>query len=545
MIRSQEFNPFNILPRQLMLLIMLQTFAEEGHGSLEVILDYQKAHPDFSAILSDESNFKYILDSMPTEFNIGLITTLRLRKITTEEGRYRAGLALLFLKYLYERVKPIPDDDFLVNRYDDYYSSLKYLQEYFVDYPMPMYLAGIVAFYISKRLMTLNPLDKKLRENGTEIYKIATQCIIRADALEHPLAKIFYVDMASQLQRVDIRTEDIINGDFPSMPKIDLTYLISVLGENLPIDISTFSDETQTLLFVTWSKLIIENYSNACELFSFASQHNKLIQITDYFYRCYQVNHFHRHILAFNPLFVHIEKKENLLYLLEKFSVDSLVNLHQSFRVNNPHSDSILLSTLLTMKKEELCDFRALVSDILSFPQKETSGWRICFHEAYRNAIDEGALKTVSARQMKMILHYFILGNESDYIDSIIDRDARIPDCVFHCRNDQVHDIALAVIKQIVDFTRSQFFTQLYQKELILKVIYQDCIFLSTLKITEHSEFTKIASIIVDTYVEMIAPRLPPQEDLKVYDFIFNNQALFRELKDAIHQKLKEYSVLD
>ena len=95
---------------------------------LETILNYKKANKDFRALLADEANFQYIIDSMPTEFNIGLIRTLRKRKITNEEGRYRAGLALLFLKYLYEKIKPFPDDEFILQNYDDYYASLEYLQ---------------------------------------------------------------------------------------------------------------------------------------------------------------------------------------------------------------------------------------------------------------------------------------------------------------------------------------------------------------------------------------------------------------------------------
>lgn len=539
MIRSQEFNPFNILPRQLMLLIMLQTFAEEGHGSLDIILDYQKANKDFTAILSDESNLKYIFDSLPQEFNIAMYPSLRRRMITTEEGRYRAGLALLFLKYLYEHVKPFPNDDFLINHYNDYHTSLKYLEEYFVDYPMPMYICGFVSFYISKRLLTLNPLDKDLQEKGAEIYNISTKCIIRADELEHPLAKIFYADMDSQLQRMNVRIEDFNKVNSHPNMLMNLSDLIKILDEKLSIDISKFDDETQTLLFVTWRKLALENYYHARDLFSFSFQNNKLIQLTEYFYRCYQVNHFHRHTLAFNPLFMHIENKENILFLLEKFSIDSLVDLHQSFRVNHPHPDSILLTTILTMNKSELNDIRSLISDILTLPQKENSGWRFCFHEAYRNAIDESTLKTVSPRQMKMVLHYFILVNHYDQIESILERDASIPDCVFHCRSNKVHDIALAVFKQIIDFTRSHSFTRLYQKEMILKLIYQDCIFLSTLKLTEQSDFTKIASMLVDTFAKMIIPQLPDQEEMKVYDYIFNNKALFREFTEVIHQKLR------
>lgn len=131
MITSTEFNPFNILPRELMLHILLHTFTSNGKESLEGVLDYKKANKDFSALVADEANFKYIMDSMPTEFNIALYPSLRKRRIIVTEDRYRAGLALLFLKYLYEHIKPFPDDEFLLQRYDDYYTSLQYLETYF------------------------------------------------------------------------------------------------------------------------------------------------------------------------------------------------------------------------------------------------------------------------------------------------------------------------------------------------------------------------------------------------------------------------------
>jgi hypothetical protein len=135
MISSHEFNPFNILPRELMLHILLHTFTTDGKESLEVILNYKKANKEFRSLLSDEGNFKYIMDSMPTEFNIAILPSLRTRMTVTEEGRYRAGLALLFLKYLYEQIKPFPDDEFLLQRFDDYYLSLAYLQEFFIQCP--------------------------------------------------------------------------------------------------------------------------------------------------------------------------------------------------------------------------------------------------------------------------------------------------------------------------------------------------------------------------------------------------------------------------
>ncbi len=536
MINSQEFNPFNILPQPLMLHILLHTFTKDGKCSLDAILDYQKADQEFTAILSNEDNLKYIFQSMPTEFNIDLYPTLKRRKILTEEGRYRAGLALLFLKYLYEHVKPFPDDEFLINRYEDYHTSFKYIKEYFVDYPMPMFVSAIVAFYISKRLMTMDTLDKNLINKGAEIYSIATFCIKRADDLEHYLAKIFYADMVSQLQRVNMRIEDYISEDQRIQLPSDIPDLISVLGGEPAVDLSEFDDEKQTLLFVTWRKLVIEKTTKAKDLFKFAYEQKKLIPLTEFYYGCYQMNHFHRHILAFNPLFDHAEKKENLLFLLEKFSVDSLVTLHQAFLVRHPKPDSILLSTVLSMDKSELTDIKTLISELLTLPQKENSSWRICFHEAYRDAVDEGLLKSVSPRQLKMILHYFILVNHYDRIDAILERDAAILECIFHCQNNQVHDIALAVFKQIVDFTRTQLFTQLHHQEIILKVIYQDANFLSKLKLPAQCDITKIASVIVDTFVEIIIPHLPTNEDFKVYDYMFNNKPLFREFTEAVHK---------
>jgi hypothetical protein len=540
MISSQEFNPFNILPRELMLHILLHTFTTEGKESLEVILNYKKANKDFRALLSDESNFKYIMDSMPTEFNIGLYPTLRKRMTVSEEGRYRAGLALLFLKYLYEHIKPFPDDEFILERFDDYYASLLYLQEYFTEGPMPMYVGGYVAFYIAKRLMTINPLEKKLREQGVKVYKISAHCIRRAHELEHPLAQIFYADMNSQLQRSNIDMNGYLKEDLPDIPAVSLDHLIKMLSEKHKINISFLSDEIQTLLLVTWQKLIIENYYNACELFYHTFQYEKLVEITEYFYNCYEINRFHRHVLAYNPLFVHVEDKEKIIYLLQVFTVAELVALHQGFRVYQPHPDSVFLSTMLSMKKDELKEFRNIVNEILTLPQTVSPGWRVCFLDAYRNAIDDGSLKLVSSTQMKTLLKYFILVYHASKIDTILERDAEVPDYIFHCNNDKVHDIALAVIEQLLAFNRMQHLGQLDQQEIILRVIYQDAIYLSTLKIKAPKDLNQIATIIVDNYIALIAPNVPNEEDFKVYNYMFHNRAKFTELMQAIHTKLIE-----
>jgi hypothetical protein len=537
MLTSTEFNPFNILPRELMLHILLHTFTSDGKESLEGVLDYKKANKDFSAQLSDEGNFKYIMDSMPTEFNIGLLPTLRRRKVIEEEGRYRAGLALLFLKYLYEQLKPFPNDEFILQNYDDYYTSLQYLEEYFIDFPMPMYIGSMVAFYIAKRLMTINPLDKDLRKKGANVYKIALHCAVRAHELEHPLAQIFHSDMASQLQRADIDINNYIKEGLPETPVVTLDYLVSMLSAKNKINVSFFSDEIQTLLLVTWQKLIIENYANACELFYQAFQHEKLPDITEYYYNCYEINHFHRHILACNPLFSHVEHIENILYLIQVFSVEALIDLHQGFRVHHPHPDSVLLSTMLSMKKDELKEFRLLVNDILALPQKGSPGWRVCFLDAYRNAVDDGSLKTVSPKQMKIVLKYIILVDQATKIDTILERDAGIIDAVFHCNNDKLHQIALTVAEQLQAFNRMNHLGQLDQQEILLRAIYQDAIHLSTVNIKGPIDLNRMATIIVDTYAAMIAPNVPTQPDFKVYDYMFSNRPKFRELLQAVHAK--------
>ena len=405
---------------------------------------------------------------------------------------------------------------------------------------MPMYIGGYVAFYIAKRLMAINPLDKKLREKGAKVYKVSLNCIARAHELEHPLAQIFYADMTSQLQRADIDMNGYLKGDLPEIPVVDLPQLATLLSPKHKINVSFYPDEIQTLLLVTWQKLIIENYPNACELFYQTFQYEKLVNITEYLYNCYEINHFHRVVLAYNPLFVHVEHKENILYLLQVFSVEELVALHQGFRVYQPKPDSVLLSTMLNMKMDELKEFRIIVNEILTFPQKGSSGWRVCFLDAYRNAVDEGILKVVSPKQMKIVLKYFILVNHASKIDTILERDAEILDYIFHCNNDKTHDIALAVIEQLMSFNRMHHLGQLDQQEIILRLIYQDAIHLSTTNVKAAKDLDRIATIIDDTYASMIAPNVPNEADFKVYDYMFHNRAKFSELMQTIHTKFIE-----
>ena len=53
-----------------------------------------------------------------------------------------------------------------------------------------------------------------------------------------------------------------------SGPSVENTEeLLSLLVEDIPFNVKMFSDETQTLLLVTWLKLIIEDYYKARALF--------------------------------------------------------------------------------------------------------------------------------------------------------------------------------------------------------------------------------------------------------------------------------------
>jgi len=538
------FKPFNILTRNLMMQILLETFKEDASSTLEIFLDYHKVSKRLSGILANQENFQHIIDSMPTEFNMDIYPSLKKRITTTNEGRYRAGAALLFLKHIYAHLKPFPDDQFITEHYDEYLSSLKYLQDTFKDSPMTMYIAGFVSFYIAKRLWIINPLDKKTIKRAQVIYIMSTHFIAQAYELEHPLAQIFYSDMQLQLERHNIIVADQIKEKLPETPIINFSNLLDILIENVPINIKMFDEETQTLLLVTWQKLIIEHYYTARTLFNFTYRNEKLLQITEYFYGCYQKNHFHRHILAFNPFFVNIEQKDNILYLLQAFNVDALITMFQGFRVTHPKPDSILLSTMLEMNMTDLKDFRTLASDFLALPQQGTPAWKVNFHDAYRDAFDDGSLKHASAQQMKMTLKYFSLVERARKLPEILDRDAEILNCVFHCNSEIIHNIALAVIDQLLSFNILHPLGQLHQQELILKLIYRDATYLSMIKIRAPHDFDRIATIINDTYAEKIAPELTGQSDLKVYDYLYNNRTKLHELIQLIHEKFTESGYL-
>jgi len=545
MVSEKEFNPFDILPRALMMQILLHTFSNDDINTLEIFLDYDKVSSELRTILGDETNFQYILDSLPKEFNVGLHLSLKKRITTTEEGRYRAGSALLFLKNLYSKIKPFPNDEYIKIHYDNYFASLKYIEDHLNNAPLPMYVTGYVAFYIAKRLYLTNPLDKEIHVKAFNLYLLSVHCIAQAHELQHPLARIFYSDMELQLQRNKIAFIDDNSGDADETPQIEFDELLSLLVEDIPFNVKMFSDETQTLLLVTWLKLITEDYYKARALFNFAYRNEKLLQLTEYYYSCYQINHFHRHILAYNPLFFHAKQQENILYLLQVYDVDTLVALHQGFRVYHPRPDSILLSTMLRMKKDDLKDFGSVIAEFLSLPQKGTPVWKICFHDAYRDAIDNGTIKRATTLQMKMVLRYLILVHHTRRLDEIIDRDAEILNSILYCKIDQLHKIALATIRQLMSFNVLNPLGQITHQEIILKLIYEDESHLSLLKISAPQDYDRIATIIIDNYAATIAKELANEADIGAFDYMYINQSQFRDLKQQIHTKFFDSRYLE
>lgn len=541
---QKEFNPFNILPRALMLELMLDTFSDDANTTLEIFLDYNKVSKGLRKALSHQKNFQYILDSMPIEFNMAIYPTLKKRITKTEEGRYRAAAALLFLKHLYSHLKPFPNDDFLVEHFNQYHESFSYIMKTFNDSPMTMYISAYVTFFIAKRVFFLNPLDKELNNMALQIYKIASHCIARAHELEHPLAKIFRADMQLQLQRHNVTISEKALQDLPTTPEFTFHELIELLVDNIPINPNLFSEETQTLLMVTWQKLIIENYYAAKEMFNYTYRNEKLLQITEFYYNCYQKNQFHRHILAHNPLFTMVDKKENILYLLQAFNVDALVTMFQGFRVYSPKPDSVLLSSMIRMSIDELKDFRELASNFLALPQTGMQPWKVYFNNSYRDACEDGSMQSISSKQMTMTLKYFELLSHARKLPEILDRDADILQSVFHCKNEQIHDIAIAVINQLVAFNVLHPLGQLHQQDLLLKLLYKDGIYLSLLKIKSQRDLDRIATIINETYAEKIAPELLGQPDIKVFDYMYDNNTKLRDTLHEIHDRFTEYGYL-
>lgn len=541
----KEFNPFDILPRALMMQMLLQTFSRDTIRTLEIFLDYHKVSQELRNIIGDETNFQFILDSMPKEFNVSLHLSLRKRITTTQEGRYRAGSALLFLKYLYNKIKPFPNDEFIKNQFTDYFTSLEHIEKQLSDAPLPMYIAGYVTFYIAKRLYLTNPLNEEFQDNAFSLYLISLNCTARAHELLHPLARIFYADMELQLQRHNIKFLEEENGISDEPPKIEFTELLNLLAdEDLPFNVNLFNDETQTLILVTWLKLMIEDYQKTRDLFNFTYRNEKLLAITEYYYTCYQINHFHRHILAFNPLFYDAKYHDNILYLLQVYDVDTLVTIHQCFRVYHPKPDSILLSTMLRMNSNDLKDFCAVINEFLELPQKGTHIWKISFQDAYRDALDDGTLKRASTKQMIMALKYLVLLHHARRLDDIIERDAEILDAILHCKQDLLHEIALATINQLSSFKLINPLGQIAHQEIILKLIYQDEYYLSLLNVDSSQDLNHIASIIIDSYATTIAPALTDTSSIKIFEYMYENLSKFRDLKTSIHNKLTELHLL-
>lgn len=535
---SKDFNPFSILPRSLMLRVLLHTYEQDATGDFKHFMDYDHVSDELRDILGKKENLKFTLDSMPTEFNIQLIETLKHRKIETAPGRYRASVALLFLQYMYSHVKPFADDEFLEKQYPYYFQALEHIKTYFDQYPMVMYITAYLSFYIAKRMLFANQHDATMRERGANLYKLAIDCVVIATQLEHPLASLLHNDMNLQMARHRVSIKELIQSSLPKVPKVGIDELVSVLtdGHQFKVDLSHFSDEDKDMLVVTWQKLLLENCTRARELFKFVVDYDKLMLLTDYFYQCFVVNHFHRHVLAHNPIFV-LKNNENLLYLLKTYKVKSLVNLHQGFRVFYPKPDSVLLTTVMSIPLNELKEMAPAIDHFLTLPQRGYRGWRMCFIDGYRHAVDDGTLKKPTAAQMRMVLNYYMLVDRAGEIDTIMEREAHLVGKIFRINDDKLHNIASAVIHQLRRFTTFDPLGHLDHQEILLSTLYQDREALTVCEPKCHQDYDQMASAIILSYKRLIADSLSTQHKIIVPDFIQVHQEKLDDVREDIHQR--------
>lgn len=543
MANSEDFNPFSILPKSLMLRVLHHTFEKDAIGDFKNFMDYDAVNGNFRKILGHEKNLKYILDSMPTELNIQLITSLKKRKIINPPGRYRAGVALLFLKYLYQHVKPFPDDEFLENQFDYYFDALLHVQKFFHDYPMVVYVNAYVAFYMAKRLLLVSAGNQSMREHGFKLFKVAAECIVRAHELDHPLAQLFHNDMMLQMSRQNLNMKELLKGEIPKEPKISVKDVVNILAKKNKVNLDLIDEENQSMIVVTWQKLILENTERARDLFNFAVDYDLLESLTHYFYECFVVNHFHRHVLAYNPVFV-VKNNKNLLKMFKYWKVNALVGMHQGFRVFYPSPNSLLLCTLLKTDEEGLDDLKPLVDHFLTLPQKGTRGWRVCFIDAYRDAVDDGSLKNVSEGQMRVVLKYFELVNQAGMIHSIMEREAYILGSVFHCNNDMVHEIAIAVIMQLTRYSSFDPLGHLDHQEILLSTLYQDRETLNQVQIRTAQDFERVATSIIQSYKKHISDSMQNQAEIIVPEFLRGNKEKLSIVRKDFHQKFVDLGLM-
>lgn len=536
-----DFNPFRILPENLMLKVLLYTFEKDAKSGFEHFMDYDAVNKKLRESISNEDNWDFIVNSTPPEFNVELIASLKNNKIKTKEGRYQVGICLLLLKFIYGRVKPYPDDDYLLNEYDHYFNALTHINTHFKEYPGVLYAASYVSFALAKRFLTMRRNKEEMRSRGGILYLLALDCAILSNNLDHPLAKLFLDDMNIQLARQNINVKKYVKGTVPKLPAVKIDEALQVLSPKKKLDFSGFSDEDHEMIIVIWQKLMIENLYRARDLFKFAVNYDMVRPLTEYFYHCFSKNHFHRHVLAYNPMFVLSDRKENILYLLRQYSVKDLITLHQAFKVYYPKPDSVLLSTLLKVSVSELSSMSELINHVLTLPNCGTRGWQINFLDAYRDAIDDGSLKEVSAAQMKMVLYYFKLVDRAGELAIIVDRDAYLLGKIMHRQDDKIHNGAIAVVKQLMRLSSFDPLGTLNQQEILLTCLYTHSDILYELNISEENDYDRVASVIIEAYNKFVATPANEANSAQVFvaEFLKRNDEKIKELKLVLNDEFK------
>lgn len=538
---SKDFNPFRILPESLMLKVLFYTFEKDAKSGFEHFMDYDSVNKKLREILSNEENWSFIVKNTPPEFNVEMISDLKNNKIKTKEGRYQVGICLLLLKFIYARVKPHADDEYLIKQYDYYYSALDHINTHFKEFPGVLYANAYVSFHIAKRLLTMHKSKGDMKAKGGVLYLLAIDCAQLADKLDHPLAKLFHDDINIQLVRQNIQVKKHIEGKILKAPTIKIEDVIEVLSPDKKIDFSSYSEEEQEIIIVTWQKLMIENLFRAQDLFKFAVNYELVKPLTEYFYSCFSQNHFHRMVLAYNPIFVMSDRKENILYLFKQYNINALVTIHQAFRIFYPKPDSVLMSTLLKLTVDEIKAMSGHIDHVLSLPKSGTRGWQINFLDAYRESVDDGSLKEVSPAQMKIVLHYFNLVDRAGELAIIVEREAYMLGKILHCQDDTTHNVAMAVIKQLMRLTSFDPLGSIDQQEILLSCLYNHRDIVYGLNVSNEKDYDQIATTITQAYKNLIAVPVNSTNNVKVIvpEFIKRNTEKLNELKVELDTQFK------
>ena len=80
MAQTDDFNPFTILPKSLMLRVLFHTFKDDAKADFKDFMNYDVVSKQLRDIISAKENISYITDSLPTEFNINLGYELKTAK---------------------------------------------------------------------------------------------------------------------------------------------------------------------------------------------------------------------------------------------------------------------------------------------------------------------------------------------------------------------------------------------------------------------------------------------------------------------------------